>query len=90
MKKILEVDILDDDNAIAIPFDMGDAGTFQIAAAKEDAPRDRIVLSLDRKACLSFAQIFMQLAHGKFKHFHVHMGTDDTPMSEGFRIELND
>ena len=89
MKQTIEIEISDEENAVTVPFDMGNAGTFSLNATAGD--RDDVVLELDRAACKSFAELFIQLAFGKHKDFHFHMGRNETPeSSHGLRIELKD
>jgi len=93
MKKIIEFEICDDANSIRVPFDNPPAGKFAITLSPETAEDgDGIILELDRKACISFAELFGQLAHGKYGgHKHLHLGySSENPIGPGFRIELND
>jgi len=87
MKMTIEVEIPEEQNAICIPFDNGDAGRYRFGV-HPDQP-DQVSLRLDREACKSFVAIFAQLAYGDYKDFHVHMALDETPLAQcGFRIEL--
>ena len=90
MQKIIETYIPDEESAICVPFDMGNAGTFSLSIHPDETEcGDIVVLKLDKEACKSFANIFIQLAYGKSNNFHIHMGLDETPEStHGFRIEL--
>ena len=89
MEKTIKVDIPDDKNAMFVPFDMGNAGKFNISIHHEQENGDKVVLVLDREACKSFVEIFAQLAYGDYHDFHVHLGYDETPeANHGFRIEL--
>lgn len=85
-------EIIDEENAIIVPFDDGNAGSFKLTIHPDETDKgDCIVLQLDRAASRSFAKIFIQLANGEYSDFHFHMGTDETPGSQrGLRIELID
>ena len=51
---------------------------------------DGVVLTLNRKACESFAQLFLQLASVE-DGTHVHIGNDHLePQGPGFRLVRND
>ena len=89
MNKTIEIEITDQVNAVAVPFDMGNAGKYKLMATSGES--DQFVLELDRAACRSFAEVFLQLALGKHTNLHLHMGCDETPQaSHGLRIELKD
>ena len=93
-KKTIEFDASDDGNAIAIPFDLGNAGRYEIEIFPEDADAgDGIVLAVDKTACASLAQVFGQLATGDYQDgYHVHLGwnEEDTQAPRGFRIVLTE
>jgi hypothetical protein len=94
MKKIVEFEICDGDNEITVPFDNPPAGKYTLTLSPETAENgDGIILELDRKACISFAELFGQLACGKYDgHYHLHLGySSENPIGPpGLRIVLND
>lgn len=80
-----------DEHSITIPFDSGDAGRYELEVYPEQVESgDAVVLALDRAACRSFAEIFSQLAEGRYAEgYHVHFGWDEGDISgPGLRIVL--
>lgn len=74
-----------------LPFDenSGETYSLQINANEIDAG-DGVILTLNRKACESFAMLFSQLALAS-EGEHVHLGYDETePQGPGIRIVLCD
>lgn len=78
-------------NEMRIPFDdnSGEKYTLEIFA-EQIGTSDGIVLTLNKKACKAFADIFNQLALSDIGS-HIHLGYDESePQGPGFRLVLDD
>lgn len=74
-----------------IPFDnnSGEKYSLDIVASGIETG-DGVVLTLNKKACEAFAQIFLELAVSE-DGTHVHLGYDETePQGPGFRLVLSE
>lgn len=74
-----------------IPFDNneGEKYTFEIIETQIETG-DGIILTLNRKACLAYADFFKSLAKQE-NGCHIHLGYDqDEPQGPGFRVVLQD
>ena len=74
-----------------IPFDnnSGEKYTLDIVATDIETG-DGVVLTLNKKACEAFVQIFLELAVSE-DGTHVHLGYDETePQGPGFRLVLSE
>lgn len=74
-----------------IPFDDNSGEQYEIHAIKEDMDSgDGIVLTLNRKACEAFEQVFAQLKNEP-NGAHIHLGYDqDEPQGPGFKIVVQE
>jgi hypothetical protein len=74
-----------------IPFDTNSGEKYLLEICENEIDSgDGIVLSLNRKACIAYANIFQSLADQEDGH-HIHLGYDhDTPEGPGFRVVLNE
>jgi hypothetical protein len=93
MKKKIEFEVSASESIITVPFDNPPAGKYTVTLSPETAEDgDGVILELDRKACISFAKLFGQLAYGPYDgHYHLHLGySSENPPGPGLRIVLND
>ena len=74
-----------------IPFDNNSGEKYSIVVSVDDIESgDGIVISLNRKACESFAKLFLQMATTE-DGTHVHLGYDESePQGPGVRLELRE
>jgi len=74
-----------------IPFDNNTGETYSLEIDQEAIETgDGIVLKLNKKACLAFAELFTTMAK-EVNCSHVHLGYDQNePQGPGFRIEIID
>ena len=74
-----------------IPFDDNSGEKYSLdIAVQEIETGDGIVLTLNKKACLAFAELFTALASDTGDS-HVHLGYDESePQGPGFRIVVKE
>lgn len=76
---------------VEIPFDNNSGELYKIEIAiSEIESGDGVVLTLNRKACESFAKLFFTLAQEE-NCGHIHLGYDESePQGPGLRIVVSD
>jgi hypothetical protein len=74
-----------------VPFDNNSGEKYSLDISVDDIDTgDGVVLTLNKKACESFAQLFGQLAASE-DGAHIHIGYDESePQGPGFRLVRND
>jgi hypothetical protein len=74
-----------------IPFDNNSGEKYSLEInEKEIDTGDGVVLTLNKKACVSFAKLFAELADSN-DSTHIHLGYDhEEPQGPGIRIVLDD
>jgi hypothetical protein len=72
-----------------VPFDENSGEKYQIEVFPADIDSgDGIVLTLNKKACAAFSELFSQLASAS-EDTHLHLGYDESePQGPGFRVVL--
>ncbi len=84
---ILEVRVL----SMEIPFDNNSGEQYKLEIVESEIEGgDGVILTLNRKACESFAKLFFSLAHEENCE-HVHLGySESEPQGPGVRIVVSD
>ena len=74
-----------------IPFDNNSGEKYVLDVVPNDIDTgDGVVLTVNKKACEAFAQLFNQLAK-ESDGTHIHLGYDESePQGPGFRLVRND
>jgi hypothetical protein len=88
MKRSLEYEV-SDTGGLVVEFDDDPSAKYEVAIRPDDADvGDGVVITLNRRACLSLARLFAQLAEHQG---HVHIGyTEDVAGGPGVRIVVDE
>ena len=88
MKRSLEYEV-SDTGGLLVDFDNDPSAKYEVALRPHDAELgDGVVITLNRKACLSLARLFAQLADHQG---HVHIGyTEEESGGPGVRIVVDE